>query len=162
MIPLQCVMWVVFYPINLVHCLIYLYIFGARETSLFLTRVAYMSGVSLILANDCHVLLKSGICPDLRVHYFLAFIAILFLYLLLFHICLFIIINLLSKEKCAIYHCLLLSTINPLHVLCLALMFSFLRYFCPFIPCCDFRSITLHFTWSQWSKYTYLYIYLHW
>ena len=138
-------------------------IFGTREPSLFKNSVPYIPGVS-VLSGDW--LSCSSEVWDLSwsavALLFGVYLPYFFLYRLFFHMCLFVVITVCSKQEWAVYPFFRIFPIKPPHVFFFVVLFFFIQFNRSFMPFLNCLSISPCLTWSQWSESPSPYISLIW
>ena len=93
-----------------------------------------MPGGQQFWETDCHILLQSGIRPDLRVRYFLAFAWHPFYWCVTFTVPPLYCSYLVPQTGVGRVHILIYSSLKPLNIFCFVFLFLFLHYFRFFVP----------------------------
>ena len=137
-------------------------IFGARYTWFLPTRAQSMLGASVIFGESLPYIVRVWDLPlSSGAILFLSLLAILFIGLLLFHIRLFIVLALCSKQEWPVYSSLIFSPSTAPYLLLHRSIFISSEFLLSFaIFCCLY--ISSGFLRSQWSEYTPPYINLQW
>ena len=92
------------------------FVFLAHESHPYSKIVFHIyRGCQYFLATDCHVLQKSGICPDLQLHYFLAFTCHTFFFIDYFFICAFLLLLPCAPNRSGL--CIPFSVFSPSNLL---------------------------------------------